>query len=149
MKLTLEPDKSRELEVIIRGNIDDPDFPRIIAALNQSKVWSKLFLYSDGRAFLTSVSSIKYFEAEQGHVFAYTSDGKMEVKHKLYELCDMLRPSGFIQINKGVIVNVHEVMSVEPEFSGNYTASLCGKAGTLTISRSYFKSFKNYVEKEL
>ena len=72
----------------------------------------------------------------------------MEARYKLYELADMLHGSGFIQISKGILVNVHEVQSVEPEFSGNYTAVLADRK-TLTISRKYFKAFREYVVKEL
>ena len=73
----------------------------------------------------------------------------MEARYKLYELSEMLRGSGFIQISRGVLVNVSEVLSVEPEFSGNYTATLKTGNRHLTISRKYFKSFRDYVTKEL
>ena len=72
----------------------------------------------------------------------------MSPKNK-WELADMLRGSGFIQISKGVIVNAHRVLSVEPEFSGNYTAVLEDGKTRLTISRKYFKAFHDYVIKEL
>lgn len=149
MKLTFEQAENEELQVIIRGDLNAPEIPRIIAALNQAKVLSRLFLYQDGRAFLTPVSDIAYFQTERGRVLAVTERGAMESKHKLYELSEMLHGSGFVQISKGVLVNVHEIVSVEPEFSGNYTATLKNRKAALVISRSYFKAFRNYVEKEL
>ena len=52
---------------------------------------------------------------------------------------------GFIQINKSTLVNIHFVKSISAEFSGNYTATIKGRSETLTISRSYFKAFKQFV----
>lgn len=148
MKFTLEPADNEELEIIIRGNLSDPHVPQIIAALNTARVISRLFLYREEKEYLCPVGDISYFEALQGKIYAHTPQGTMEALYKLYELADMLYGSGFIQISKGILVNVHEVQSVEPEFSGNYTAVLADRK-TLTISRKYFKAFREYVVKEL
>ncbi len=149
MKLTLEPEEREELEVILRGDLNDPQVSQIIAALNAVKAISRLFLYKEERAYLCAVSDIAYFEAQNGHITAHTRQGSMEARYKLYELTDMLRGSGFVQINKGTLLNVREVLSVEPEFSGNYTVTLKESNVVLTISRKYFKAFRDYVMKEL
>lgn len=149
MKLTLEPDDRHELEVILRGDLNDPQVSRIIAALNTAKVISRLFLYQGEKEYLCPVEDIRYFEANRNKIFAVTTQGRMETRHKLYELADMLHGSGFIQINKGMIVNVHAVQSVEAEFSGNYIATLTDGTTRLSISRKYFKAFRDFVTKEL
>lgn len=149
MKFTLEPAENEELEVIIRGNLSDPQVSQIIAALNAAKAISRLFLYHEEKAYLCPVSDILYFEAARNKISAHTRQGVMETRCKLYELADMLRGSGFVQISKGVIVNIRGVLSVEPEFSGNYTAMLSDHKTRLTISRKYFKAFRDYVVKEL
>lgn len=148
MKFTLESADNEELEIVIRGNLSDPHIPQIIAALNTARVISRLFLYQNEKEYLCPVDDISYFEALQGKIYAHTVQGTMETRYKLYELADMLHNSGFIQISKGILVNVHAVSSVEPEFSGNYTAVLTEQK-TLTISRKYFKTFREYVVKEL
>ena len=149
MKLTLKPEEREELEVVIRGDLNDPQVSQIVAALNTVKAISRLFLYREDRAYLYAVSDIVYFEAQSGHITAHTAQGAMDARYKLYELAEMLRGSGFVQINKGVLLNVREVLSVEPEFSGNYTVTLKDKQTVLTISRKYFKAFLDYVMKEL
>lgn len=148
MKFTLKSADNEELEIIIRGNLSDPHIPQIIAALNTARVISRLFLYQNEKEYLCPVDDISYFEALQGKIYAHTVQGTMETRYKLYELADMLHNSGFIQISKGILINVHAVLSVEPEFSGNYTAVLAEQK-TLTISRKYFKAFREYVIKEL
>ena len=45
MQLTLEPQETTELEVIIRGDLNDPQVSQIIAALNAVRAISRLFLY--------------------------------------------------------------------------------------------------------
>ena len=149
MKLTLEPQETAEPEIIIRGNLNDPQVSQVIAALNTVRAISRLFLYREGKAYLCLVDDVLYFEASGGKVLARTARDVLEAQYKLYELADMLRGSVFIQISKGVIVNAHRVLSVEPEFSGNYTAVLEDGKTRLTISRKYFKAFRDYVIKEL
>lgn len=149
MKFTLEPAETNELEIIIRGDVSDPQVSKIIAALTAAKVISRLFLYRHEKEYLFPVAEILYFEAMHGKILAHTLQGTMESRYKLYELADMLSGNGFIQISKAVLVNVHDVLSVEPEFSGNYTATLSDHKTRLTISRKYFKSFREYVIKEL
>lgn len=149
MKFTLEPAEIHELEVIIRGDLNDPQVPKIIAALTAAKVISRLFLYREEKEYLCPVSEILYFEAMHGKILAHTLQGTMESRYKLYELADMLSGNGFVQISKAILVNVHDVLSVEPEFSGNYTATLSDRKTRLTISRKYFKPFRQYVIKEL
>ena len=149
MKFTLEPADNRELEIIIRGDVNDPQVAQVIAALTAAKVISRLFLYRDETEYLCPVSDILYFETMHGKILAHTLHDTMESRYKLYELADMLSGSGFVQISKGIVVNVHAVLSVAPEFSGNYTATLSDRKTRLTISRKYFKAFRQYVVKEL
>ena len=149
MKFTLEPAEQAELEVIIRGNLNDPQVPQIIAALHAAKAISRLFLYREDTEYLCSVNDISYFEAEHGKIFAHTSQGILEARYKLYELAEMLHGSGFVQINKGTLLNVKEAKAVDSEFSGNYTVTLKDGTTRLTISRKFFKSFREYLVKEL
>ena len=127
MKITLQPSDSEALEVIIRGNLSDPQIPQIIAALHAAKATSCLFLYQKDKEYLCPVKDISYFEAMDGKIIAFTKQGCMEARNKLYELAQ----------------------SVQSEFSGNYIVTLQDGKTHLTISRKYFKAFRTYVEKEL
>ena len=148
MKLTVEQADLAEPEIIIRGNLADPEVSHLVSILGSPRTVSRLFLYQDEKEYLCSISDILYFEAMGGKVYAHTRQQVLETKNKLYELADMLSGSSFVQISKSTIVNVSFVQSIEPEFSGNYTASLHNHE-TLTISRKYFKPFRNYIMKEL
>ena len=149
MKITLQPSNNKELEILIRGNLSDPQIPQIITALHAAKATSRLFLYQEGKEYLCPVEDIYYFEAMDRKIIAYTKHGCMESRNKLYELTETLHHSGFIQINKGTLLNVRQAQSVQSEFSGNYIVILRDNQTRLTISRKYFKAFRAYVEKEL
>ena len=146
LKISLEPADNSELEVIIKGDIGGEEAINVIAALNTS-AFGKLILQGEDESFLFNATDIIYFVSEQGKTYAVTEGGKYEVREKLYVLSDSLKSKGFIQINKGTVVNIHFVKSISAEFSGNYTARLKDKKETLIISRKYFNSFKEFVRR--
>ena len=146
MKISLEPADNSELEVIIKGDIGGEEAINVIAALNTS-AFGKLILQGEDESFLFNATDIIYFVSEQGKTYAVTEGGKYEVREKLYVLSDSLKNKGFIQINKGTVVNIHFVKSISAEFSGNYTARLKDEKETLIISRKYFNSFKEFVRR--
>ena len=143
MKLTLEPPAGDEPEVVIRGDPADPRVHRLMAAFSRASGAGRLFLYREGKAFLYGLEDVDYFEAGEGRVLAHAGAETLETRERLYELAGMA--PGFIQISKGVLVNVARVRSVEAEFSGNYVCSLRDGKTRLTLSRKYVKAFKQYV----
>lgn len=147
MNITLTPGENEELEVIIRGDLTRPEVPELIAALNAAGGLSRLFVYREDQEILCDAQDIDYFEACQGRVLAHLNGETLDTRSKLYHLAEQFRTKGFIQINKGTLVNVRRVASIHAEFSGNYIAEL--KNGErLSISRSYVRAFRHYVLKE-
>ena len=80
-----------------------------------------------------------------GKVLVHTQSGEYQTKQKLYEILDTLKAQPFVQISKSVIVNIDFVKSVSAEFSGNYSLKLKTGKEVLTISRKYFKEFKEKI----
>lgn len=147
MKITLEHMDGQELEVILRGDTNSAEARQVLASLTPAASFGKLMLQGEDESFLVNPGDIRYFEASQGKTFAVTESGRFEVKEKLYELVNSLNSKGFIQINKGTVVNVNFVRSISAEFSGNYIARLKDSDETLTISRKYIQAFKEYVRR--
>lgn len=143
MKLRLEPPVGEEPEVIVRGDPSDPRVHRLMAALTRAAGAGKLFLRREGKEFLYDLADVDYFEAGEGKVLAHAGGEILEARERLYELADTA--PGFVQISKGVLVNVDKVRSVEAEFSGNYVCALRDGKTRLTLSRKYVKAFKRYV----
>ena len=88
---------------------------------------------------------IVYVEVSDNKVYACTKQGTYEAKQKLYEIKELLGGRSFAQINKSVIVNINCVKSIQAEFSGNYRLKLKNRKESLTISRKYFKEFRDRI----
>lgn len=145
MKITLEQADINEPEITIRGNISGKQVQNILTLLNAKTSFEKMFFFKNDKDYIFNITDVLYFEAYANKVIAHIGKEIYETKNKLYELEEIGHSKGFIRINKGVIVNANRVISVEPEFSGNYTLNLRGSKTRLTISRKYIRKFKKYI----
>lgn len=142
MKIKLESAEQEETEVIIRGDVTSNEVVSILQFLRKQNT-EKSILYRDEEQYIVDPDEIIYMEARDNRVYAYTRQETYETKLKLYELKELLAAYPFAQINKSVIVNINGVKSIQAEFSGNYRIKLKSRKESLTISRKYFKEFKD------
>lgn len=148
MKIILEAAQLQEPEVIIQGVIDSPEVTAILQALQQiggRKTSSKLMVYRDEEHYIVDVSEVVFLETGDNKVWVYTADQVYEARQKLYELNEQLAGYSFAQINKGTLVNINYVKSIQAEFNGNYLIKLKDRKEKLIISRKYFKEFKSHI----
>lgn len=144
MKITLEPADLLETEIIIRGNVGSDEVSNLLQFLGK-KGSGKILLYKEEEQFIIEQNEIIYLETSGNKVNVYTETHCYESKLKLYELKEILYSFSFAQINKSTIVNIDYVKSIQAEFSGNYLIKLKKRNETLTISRKYFKEFKEQI----
>ena len=146
MKVIFESAQVDETEVVIRGDIASPDVSAILDYVKSlSSNTKKLMLFRDDEQFLVNPNEVIYIEAKSNKVEVITCSGTFDSKKKLYELKEQLSAEPFAQINKGTLVNIDFVKSVQAEFSGNYSLRLKQGKEILTISRKYFKEFKSKI----
>ncbi len=151
MRVIWEQADIPEAEIIVRGRLNDKMAADLLLTLQSlagadRETGRRIFLHRDGREILCETASIWYFETEGGRIYARGPKNEQgETRYKLYELAELLSDNGFVQINKGTIVNIRAVMAVEAGFSGNYTAFLKDGKTKLEISRKYMKDFRRYV----
>lgn len=147
MKVTFESANGIETEVLIKGEITSPDVAALLDYIKglSTNTNKKLMLYREDEQFLIDPAEIVYIEASGNRVEVVTSSGTYDSKKKLYELKEQLNTEPFAQINKGTLVNIDFVKSVQAEFSGNYSLRLKSGKEILTISRKYFKEFKSKI----
>lgn len=145
MKVTFESVSGIETEVTIKGDIMNPEVSSLLELLKKQNATNtkKLMLFKDDEQYLITPDEIIYIEVTKSRVEAVTVSDRFDAKKKLYELKDMLTNEPFSQINKGTLVNLDYVKSVAAEFSGNYTLKLKNSKEILTISRKFFKEFKD------
>lgn len=133
-----------ETEVIIRGDVTSEEIVSLLQLLKKRSN-AKMILYKGEEQYIMNADEIVFMEVSDGKVYAYTGHDVYEAKMKLYELKEMLNPLTFAQINKSVIVNMNFVKSIQAEFSGNYRVKLKSRKECLTISRKYFREFKDRI----
>ena len=144
MKIRLESAELQETEVIIRGDVTSEEVVSLLQLLKKRNS-RKLILYKEDEQYIVDADEIVFIEVSGNKVYAYTRLDTYEAKQKLYEIKDMLGGRSFAQINKSVIVNINCVKSIQAEFSGNYRIKLKNRKESLTISRKYFKEFKDCI----
>ena len=144
MKIKLESAELPETEVIIRGDVTSEEVVSLLQLLKKRSS-GKLILYKEEELYIMDADEIVYVEVSDNKVYAYTKQDTYEAKQKLYEIKELLGGKSFAQINKSVIVNINCVKSIQAEFSGNYRCKLKNRKESLTISRKYFKEFKDLI----
>ena len=144
MKIKLESAELRETEVIIRGDVTSEEVVSLLQLLKKRNS-GKLILYKEEEQYIMDADEIVYVEVSDNKVYAYTKQDTYEAKQKLYEIKELLSGKSFAQINKSVIVNINCVKSIQAEFSGNYRLKLKNRKESLTISRKYFKEFRDRI----
>ena len=133
-----------EPEVIIRGDVTSEEVVSLLQLLKKRNS-GKLILYKEEEQYIMDADEIVYVEVSDNKVYAYTKQDTYEAKQKLYEIKELLGGRSFAQINKSVIVNINCVKSIQAEFSGNYRLKLKNRKESLTISRKYFKEFRDRI----
>lgn len=144
MKITLEPVRLSEVEVIIRGDPSDPEVAQLLRLLG-TKTSGRLMVQREEEQFLLDASQIVYLETADSRVNVHTAAETYESRQKLYELMEQLGSQSFVQVNKSTIVNLNFVKSIQAEFSGNYLIKLKNRKEKLTLSRKYFREFKERI----
>ena len=144
MKITVESAVLPETEVIIRGDVSSEEVLSLLQLLRKRSS-GKLMLFKEEEQYIVDTSEIVFLEVCDNKTYAYLMHDVYETKLKLYELKEQLDSHAFVQINKSVIVNMNCIKSIQAEFSGNYRLKLKNRKETLTISRKYFKDFKERI----
>ena len=144
MKIKVESVELPETEVIIRGDVTSEEVVSLLQLLKKRNS-GKLILYKEEEQYIVDADEIVFIEVSDNKVCAYTRQDVYEAKQKLYEIKELLGSKSFAQINKSVIVNINCVKSIQAEFSGNYRLKLKNRKESLTISRKYFKEFRERI----
>lgn len=144
MKITLESAPLREPEIIIRGDVTGDEVLHVLRLL-RSAAANRVVAYREEEQFLLDPRDIVFIETGGSRTAICTASETYDSRQKLFELCEQLEGRGFVQINKSTIVNMSAVKSIQAEFSGNYRIKLKTRKESLTVSRKYFKDFRDRI----
>lgn len=143
MNIKLESANLPETEVIIRGDVTSAEVISLLQFLNKRS--DKLMLFKEESQHIVDADEIVFIEVVDSKIYVHTAQDTYEAKEKLYEIKELVGTGSFAQISKSVIVNINCVKSIQAEFSGNYRIKLKCRKESLTISRKYFKEFKDRI----
>ncbi|MBQ8782008.1 MAG: LytTR family transcriptional regulator [Oscillospiraceae bacterium] len=102
---------------------------------------NKLTARLEDKTFLINPTDTLYFESVDDRTFLYTADKVYEIRHRLYELEELLSDRDFIRISKSQIVNINCIKSLVPELNRSLSATL-SNGEILTVSRRYVKPLR-------
>jgi len=141
VKLRIElTDGAGEDEVIIRcSRVDDnvQKLQEFILTLSTPR----MIFYKDTQEYFLPLESILFFETDGEQVFAHTTSEAFKVKHRLYELEDIL-PKPFVRIAKGTIVNTKQIYAINRNLTSSSKISFTNTHKNIYVSRHYFKALR-------
>ena len=141
MKLRIElTDGSAEDEVVVRCSRVDGNVQKIQEFISNLSA-PKMTFYKDSQEFYLPLEDIIFFETEGEQVFAHTPGNAFKVKHRLYELEELL-PGIFVRAAKGTIVNINQIYAIDRNLTSSSKVSFNGTHKHIYISRHYFKPLK-------
>ena len=144
MKLRIEvTDGLPEYEVVIRcGRVDDT--VQKLQAYIQSLNKPKLTFYKGQQEFYLPFEEILFFETDGEQVHAHTESDSFRVKHRLYELENLL-PSTFARAAKGTIVNASRIYAISRNLTSSSLIRFSGTHKQVFVSRHYYQSLKDKI----
>ena len=141
MKLRIElTDGSIEDEVDIRcGRVDDnvQKLQEFIFSLTAPR----MTFYKGSQEYYLPLEDILFFETDGEQVFAHSAGDAFKVKHRLYELEEML-PRPFVRVAKGTIVNTKQIYAINRNLAASSRISFPNTHKHIYVSRHYYRSLK-------
>ena len=142
MKFRLVSDGEREDEVVVYAS-EENELVKAIRALCESEDDKMLVGYDGGEIYKINPIDVVCFVSENDRLFAYTMDGRLRIKSRLYQIEEEL-PSSFIRINQSCVANISMIERFDASFSG--TLGVVFKNGYRDyVSRRNLKKVKERV----
>lgn len=142
MKVNIDIDENHgEPSITIKAKEWTEELEEIINVIKKQKT-KRLFGVEEDQTVLLNPKEIDFVYAEKRKVFASLADIKIEVKMKLYEIEEVLKPHHFKRFSKSVIGNLNQIQRFELSFNG--TLCVYFHSGNKEyISRNYVSQIKN------
>jgi len=134
-----------EPEIVLRFSEETEEVRHTLSLLRTYFEKQPVTFYKDGAEVFFPVSEVLFFETEEEHVVAHTKDDVFRVKHRLYDL-EQLLPSVFVRCAKSTLLNVMHVSAIRRAVGSGRMAELKNTHKQAYISRGYAKSVTERIE---
>lgn len=140
MKIRIEVDNEiKENEVIIRCSELSEEVKKIQSLLGDMAAAGRgMTFYRGETEYYLSLEEILFFETEENGICAHTIDNIYNVKHKLYELEELL-PGYFMRVSKSTILNTNHIYSITRSLSSSSKVEFQNTHKQVYVSRYYYK----------
>jgi DNA-binding LytR/AlgR family response regulator len=131
-----------EVEVLIRcGCVDDTiqKIQRFI--LEQSQTGPNIIFFKENQEFYFPIEEVLFFETEGEYIYAHTSIDAYRIKHRLYELEELL-PRDFVRAAKSTIVNIKRVYSITRNITSSSLVKFANSHKQVYVSRYYYHQLR-------
>ena len=140
MKIVIKQDDSvGETEITVVCRQIDAEIEQILSAV--SLIGNTVAGVRGDETCFIPLKEILYFESVDNKVFFYTDGETYETTVKLYQLEEKLQNSKFARISKSVLANLNRFHSIRPEKNSRLTATLMN-GEKLVVSRQYIGEIK-------
>jgi len=133
-------DGSAEDEVIVRCSRVDANVQKLQEFLINLSA-PKLIFYKGSEEYYLPLEEIIFFATEGEQVFAHTGNDAFKVKHRLYELEELL-PRFFTRVSKGTIVNTKQIYAIDRNLTSASRVSFSSTHKHIYVSRHYYRMLK-------
>lgn len=142
MKIRIEiADDLRENEVIIRCGRVDETIQKIHQYISEQSFSPKITFYRQNQEFYFPLNEVLFFETDGEHVYAHTSGDAYLIKHRLYELEEIL-PKYFIRAAKSTIVNIRHIYSIARNLTSSSLIQFTNSHKQVYVSRHYYQELR-------
>lgn len=143
MKVIINIDPNHEEDIVtIHAKEWSEDLEELVNRLKKTKP-QKLIGVLEEQSIVLDPKELVYVYAEQRKVLAVSSklQQPVELRMKLYEVEELLKPYQFIRFSKSVVGNVNQIERFELSFNGNLRVIF--KSGHKEyVTRNYVQSLK-------
>ena len=145
MEVKLQEDKKQPLTVAVIYPEMSMEVRQLVQLIKSFNV--RITGSDEEKETLLDIYQIYYIESMERKTFIYTKDQVLRTGKKLYQLAEELKDFGFIQINKGCLLNINKLEHVRTLFNSRLEATLVNKE-KLIITRTYIPLLKKWLEQE-
>ncbi|WP_124098135.1 LytTR family DNA-binding domain-containing protein [Ruminococcus sp. Marseille-P6503] len=142
MKIRIVIDSSfEEDEVVIRCRELNENIRELQKAVSGVSDGLKMVFYKRQTEYFMPLDSILFFETSPGRIDAHTTSDVFQIKHKLYELEEIL-PIQFIRASKSAILNINHIYSIEKNLTSSSLVKFRNTHKQVYVSRNYYKALR-------
>lgn len=145
MQIEFKPDPAQiEPKITVTAAQLTPELKELLLRLEHGRPTAITATRGD-RAVLLAPEHILRFFADGKTVSVQTQEGLFSVRHRLYELEELLDPHKFVRISHSEIVNLSHVTALDLSINGTIRMTLTGGISCF-VSRRCLKKIKQALD---